>query len=437
MSRALTFVALLAGFVAACEPARPSRRLDPETERKIAAARATAGEDPEALRALGALELEAGQLFQAAETFEKAKTLGLSTPELYAGRSETYRQLGYARASMTALRECFLRDREQPDCLATWALLLEPDGSEGAQKEIQRTWARFMAAAPADHPKRAYAQSSLDQLNARFGPPTPRTPPPGAATSTAAASNPHAGLDASGDVGQLNPFGQALQGAYRAWAEERFEDAVKGFQTALELNPEDAPTLAELGRALLDAGRGEEAIAAVERAYALDPKDAQTRFGFGWVLLKQRTRPEEALAAWRALAADDPEYARERGIEQLLRDVGELDAKTATTAPVRGVEEAGEPSAPAAKTSSAAAPSPAAAPSEAPSPAAAPSEVPSPEAAPSEVPSPEAAPSEAPSPGAAPRASDGDGVAAEVASAPPAATATTAASGSETSTVAR
>lgn len=332
-------VALLLFGILACDPASGGPRLEPEVARRLAEARAEAASSPAARVRLGELELEAGLYFEAAETFLKAKEEGSGAPEVFAGLAQAYAKLGYIGSTVDALRSCFRVAPQQPNCLYAFATLLERDPSEPAQREVQKTWMRFLRSAPPDHPKRGYAESALAQLNARFGvlseadlaaPPPPQDKAlagedKGKSADGAEGHPPVEGSPGSGEgsVGGLNPFGQAIQKAYQALADKKPAAAVDAFQEALALRPDDPPTLAGLAEAELEAGRQEAAIATAEKAWRLDPEDPQVRYVFGLVMLRSQRRGEEALEAWRALLRDTPEYAERLGVDQLLRRADE------------------------------------------------------------------------------------------------------------------
>jgi tetratricopeptide (TPR) repeat protein len=339
LRRAAACVLLLAA--SACDGGGARARVDPALKARIATARADARARPGALVRLGELQLEAGQLFDAAESFRRAREAGVKALEVEAGLARTYVKLGYVPAALRALRRCFDRDPGQPSCLFAYASLVETDPSEGAQREVQKIWTRYLQEAPPDHFGRAYAESALAQLEGRFGPLTPGAlgPPPGRARPDEPEAEPppvpgHEG-GKEGEFGELNPFGRAIQEAYRALAQDDATGAIAAFERALEIQPDDPTTLAGLAEAQLEAGQANAAEATANEAYRLAPEEPPVRYAFGLVMLtlERESRAREALAAWRALARDTPEYAARLGVNRILKAgrVGDAPIPTSTS----------------------------------------------------------------------------------------------------------
>ena len=344
MRRRSSLLALLA-LSSACESgALSGPQMNPETQRRLKEARAAAlSEDPSSLLKLGQIEIEAGLLFNAADTLQKAQNKGAKSAALFASMAQTYVDLGYPESAISALRSCFKENPAEPNCLYAFGALIQSDPSDGAQREVQLAWSRFALVAAPDHPRRGYVESALAQLNGRFGPLSPdkiwgrpSSQPASTSSTTPSASaqtssiSPHSAGDiAREDVGELNPFGVTLGQAYAAWQKRDTTAAEAAFRRALELRPNDAPTMAELSRLLLDTGKNDDAETLVNKAWTLDSSHPQVRFAFGLIMLHGRKRAEEALEAWRALMRDNPDYARQAGVERLLKEVAK-DATSAT-----------------------------------------------------------------------------------------------------------
>jgi tetratricopeptide (TPR) repeat protein len=78
---------------------------------------------------------------------------------------------------------------------------------------------------------------------------------------------------------------------------ERHDEALKVFDAAVQLAPDDAGLWSNLGEALIVAGRTSEALPCLQRALEIDPSHAGAAFKCG-VILHQQRRLEEALAAF-------------------------------------------------------------------------------------------------------------------------------------------
>src|ERR1700749_637170 len=87
----------------------------------------------------------------------------------------------------------------------------------------------------------------------------------------------------------LTSLGNALQ------RQGRHEDALKAFDKAVQLRPDDADRWKDLGGGLAELKRFDEALLSFQHALKLDPDhwDAAYRCGF---VLRKMDRPEEALA---------------------------------------------------------------------------------------------------------------------------------------------
>ncbi|MBX2814263.1 MAG: tetratricopeptide repeat protein, partial [Myxococcales bacterium] len=145
--------------------------VDAGLERRLAQARVNAVQSgsTDALVTLGQTALEAKKYFEAAENFLKAREQGPESTLIYAGLARTYVELGYTVSSVDAIRQCFRLNRTEPDCLYAFGTLITSDPSDKAQREAQRTWERFLRVAPANHPQRGYVESTLAQLNSKYG----------------------------------------------------------------------------------------------------------------------------------------------------------------------------------------------------------------------------------------------------------------------------
>jgi len=313
-------------------------RLPPELERQLGQERqALLGDSGNSERYLrvGQLYLEGKQFFEAAEYLSRGAELSPNNPKILGPLAETYLELGYIIPMVDKLKACFAVNPAEPGCLFAFALLLERDGSTGARQEAIRTWNRFLMAAP-NHPKVAYAKSSLDQLlaqeaaqqaqhpaSAPANPPSdPHGQPPASPPANPAANLPpnHPPTDpekrpipghekgTGGEVGELNPFGQAIMEAMAAVEKNDAKGAETAFRKALAIHPDDASALAGLAEALFAQNKVAEASTTADKAYKLDNTDPQVRWVFGLVMLRNTQRANEGLAAWEALLKDNPEY---------------------------------------------------------------------------------------------------------------------------------
>ena len=100
------------------------------------------------------------------------------------------------------------------------------------------------------------------------------------------------------NVGHFN-FGLALA------AENRHEEALKQFEQARVISPEDEDTLYSYGQSLQALGRDAEAMAKYRATLAVNKRSARANDGLAAVLLKQG-KDRDALECWRLAVAEEP-----------------------------------------------------------------------------------------------------------------------------------
>lgn len=105
----------------------------------------------------------------------------------------------------------------------------------------------------------------------------------------------------------------------------RHDDALKAFDTAVEIAPGDAQAVWQKGNALLTAGRTPEALAAFEQTMRLDPRHADAAYKGGH-LLHGLGRYDEALAHLDRSAELQPRHALTWHMRALvLKELNRLD----------------------------------------------------------------------------------------------------------------
>jgi cytochrome c-type biogenesis protein CcmH/NrfG len=297
-------------------------------------------DDVATLLELGELQVEAGQMFEAADNLIAARNKGSNDIRVNAGLTAAYFELGYMKAGIEELRGCIEKDRNNPDCLFAYGRLIEADPSERAKQELLQVWTKLLEVAP-NHRKANYVRSSIEQLHAQLSsakppeeaasrpaeaaaPPPPEEQEPADPPPAGAAAIPgHPGGEPQQDdeVGELNPFGQAIARAIEAVKKNDAVAAEAAFRDALKIAPEDPGAMAGLAETLFAQNKQEDAVKTIEKAYALDSKDPQVRWAFGLIMMRNQKRMTDAVAAWEALNADDPDYAQRLGIPQRLEQI--------------------------------------------------------------------------------------------------------------------
>ena len=367
MRIACSIVILLAASTGCSLDFQAQKDLPAGLARRIAQKKAEADQRPTDAKLaleLGELYIEGERWFEAAEALTTAKNNGGGDNSQVLGALATsYMSLGYYAQVETLLRDCFQRNRQEPGCLYAAGELMMLVGSKDALQAARTVWSNFVAVAP-DHLKANYVRSALDQLNAQLGPPGQPSSQPSAGASSqpanpsAANGNPpsggelpaghppaapannnlpaghppsadaksnvdpavpgHANVDGDADVGELNPFGVALQKALAATRRNDAPAAEKAYLEALKIRPNDVSALAGLAETQFVQKRLDDAVTTIEKAWAEDASDPQVRWIFGVVMIQKRKRLPEAVQAWEALARDTPQYAEQLDLKKKI-----------------------------------------------------------------------------------------------------------------------
>jgi tetratricopeptide (TPR) repeat protein len=91
---------------------------------------------------------------------------------------------------------------------------------------------------------------------------------------------------------------------------QKFDDAIKWYEAALKLNPNDVNVSTDLGVSYYYTNNPDKALAQLDRSLAIDPKHAKTLLNIGIVKAFARQDLEGASKAWQQviqLAPDSPE----------------------------------------------------------------------------------------------------------------------------------
>src|SRR6266513_1473967 len=91
---------------------------------------------------------------------------------------------------------------------------------------------------------------------------------------------------------------------------EKFDEAIKWYEAALKLNPNDVDVSTDLGVSYYYTNNPEKALAQLDRSLKIDPKHAKTLLNIGIVKAFAKQDLEGASKAWQQviqLAPDSPE----------------------------------------------------------------------------------------------------------------------------------
>ena len=97
-----------------------------------------------------------------------------------------------------------------------------------------------------------------------------------------------------------------------------YPEAIKYYQKALELKPDDINVRTDMGTAMFYNGSPSQAIAEFEKSLKLNPTHAQTLFNMGVVRAQGLNDPRGALAAWQRLLDTNPNYPEKQKVLEMI-----------------------------------------------------------------------------------------------------------------------
>lgn len=103
---------------------------------------------------------------------------------------------------------------------------------------------------------------------------------------------------------------------------QQHDAAIAAYEKALEIDPNNAPVLTDLGIMYRRTGNPQEAVKRFDQAIAANPKLENPRYNKGIVLLHDLNDREGAIAAWEALLAINPVAKAPNGksVDQLVSE---------------------------------------------------------------------------------------------------------------------
>jgi tetratricopeptide (TPR) repeat protein len=98
-----------------------------------------------------------------------------------------------------------------------------------------------------------------------------------------------------------------------------YQGAIRSYRKYLELDPDNADVLTDLGVMYRRNGQPDQAVASFDRAIAVDPQHQQSRYNKGVVLMQDLGQADTAVDVWRELLTINPEFRAPSG--QRLSDM--------------------------------------------------------------------------------------------------------------------
>jgi len=99
---------------------------------------------------------------------------------------------------------------------------------------------------------------------------------------------------------------------------QQYSDAVKFYERALTLQPQNADLITDLGTSFWYTGDADKAIAEFQTALKYQPGRASTLFNLGIVRWQGKKDPNGAVQAWEELLRKNPDFPDKQKLEEFI-----------------------------------------------------------------------------------------------------------------------
>lgn len=99
---------------------------------------------------------------------------------------------------------------------------------------------------------------------------------------------------------------------------QQYSDAVKFYERALNLQPQNVDVITDLGTSFWYTGDADKAIAEFQTALKYQPGRASTLFNLGMVRWQGKKDPHGAVQAWEELLRKNPEFPDRQKLEEFI-----------------------------------------------------------------------------------------------------------------------
>jgi len=112
---------------------------------------------------------------------------------------------------------------------------------------------------------------------------------------------------------------------------ERWDDAIKWYERALELDPKNADASTDLGVSYYYSNRADQALSQFEKSLAMDPKHTKTLLNKGIVLAFGKQDLKAAAVEWQKVVELAPESPEGQAARRALDGIASGHANTSAT----------------------------------------------------------------------------------------------------------
>jgi cytochrome c-type biogenesis protein CcmH/NrfG len=108
---------------------------------------------------------------------------------------------------------------------------------------------------------------------------------------------------------------------------QQFPEAIKYYERALKVRPENADVITDLGTAYWYTGDADRALKEFQKSLKLRPGHAGTLFNLGVVRWQGKMDPAGAVKAWEELLVKNPTYPQRQQVEEFIAKAKQHSAK--------------------------------------------------------------------------------------------------------------
>ena len=124
-----------------------------------------------------------------------------------------------------------------------------------------------------------------------------------------------------------NDFDTLVKVANLYYDGQQFPDAIKYYERALKISPDNPDVRTDFGTALWYMGEADKAIAEFQKSLKSRPGHPETLFNLGVVRWQGKMDPKGAVQAWEELLRQNPNYPQRQQVLQFIEKVKQHPVK--------------------------------------------------------------------------------------------------------------